>query len=98
MKKARKNLTFGRLFLATLKAIFKIAIPVAFFIGIALVTFIIAAAEPIDVDDLRLDLTSSICYLNEEGKVMEFEKISGSTNRFWVEYDKVPQHMKDAFH
>ena len=97
MKKARKNLTFGRLFLATLKAIFKIAIPVAFFIGIALVTFIIAAAEPIDVDDLRLDLTSSICYLNEEGKVMEFEKISGSTNRFWVEYDKVPQHMKDAF-
>ncbi|MBO5409102.1 MAG: PBP1A family penicillin-binding protein [Clostridia bacterium] len=97
MKKSRKNLTFGKLFWTALKAIFKVLIPVAFFVGIALVIFIIAAAEPIDVDDLRLDLTSSICYLNEDGKVMEFETISGSTNRFWVEYDKVPQHMKDAF-
>ena len=93
----KKSSSAGGLFWNTLKAIFKIAIPVAFIIGAALVTFIIAAAEPIDVDDLRLDLTSSICYLNEEGKVMEFEKISGSTNRFWVEYDKVPQYMKDAF-
>ncbi len=96
-KKSDKPLTFGRIFWKTIWSIFKIVIPTVFFVGVAFLIFIIAAADPIDVDDLRLDLTSSICYLDDSGNVEEFEKISGSENRFWVEYAKVPQHMKDAF-
>ena len=96
-KKVKKPQGFLGIFLHTVWTIFKFVIPVAFVLGVCFLIFIIAAADPIDVDDLRLDLTSSICYLDEHGEVKEFEKISGSENRFWVEYAKVPQYMKDAF-
>lgn len=96
-KTKKKPQGFLGIFLHTIWNIFKFVIPVAFVLGVCFLIFIIAAADPIDVDDLRLDLTSSICYLDESGEVKEFEKISGSENRFWVEYAKVPQHMKDAF-
>lgn len=88
---------FFGIFWHTIWSIFKFVVPVAFLLGVVFLVFIIAAADPIDVDDLRLDLTSSICYLDESGEVKEFEKISGTENRFWVEYAKVPQYMKDAF-
>lgn len=96
-KNSKKPKGFFGVFWATIWTIFKFLIPTAFILGIAFLIFIIAAADPIDTDDLRLDLTSSICYLDENGDVGQFEKISGTENRFWVEYAKVPQYMKDAF-
>ncbi|MBQ7950734.1 MAG: PBP1A family penicillin-binding protein [Clostridia bacterium] len=96
-KNSKKPKGFFGIFWHTIWSIFKFLIPVVFVLGVAFLIFIIAAADPLDVDDLRLDLTSSICYLDENGEVKEFEKISGSENRFWVEYSKVPQYMKDAF-
>lgn len=96
-KKSKKPTGFFGIFWHTILSIFKILIPTAILLGIIFLVFIIAAADPIDTEDLRLDLSSSICYLDENGNVAQFEKISGSENRFWVEYAKVPQYMKDAF-
>ncbi len=96
-KKDNQPKTFFGVFMKTLWNFFKFAIPGLFLFGVALVIFIIASAEPIDVENLSLDLTSSIYYTDKNGDVVEYEKISGAQNRFWVEYAKVPQYMKDAF-
>ena len=90
-KNSKKPKGFFGIFWHTIWSIFKFLIPVVFVLGVAFLIFIIAAADPLDVDDLRLDLTSSICYLDENGEVKEIDKISGSENRFWVEYSKGPQ-------
>ncbi len=76
---------------------FKFAIPGLFVFGVAVIIFVIASSEPIDTENLGLDINSSIYYLDENGELGEYEKISGTQNRFWVEYAKVPQEMKDAF-
>ena len=96
-KKKNQPKTFWGVFAKTLWNFFKFAIPGLFLFGLALVIFIIVSAEPIDVENLRLDLTSSIYYVDKNGDVVEYEKISGTGNRFWVEYSRVPQYMKDAF-
>ena len=96
-KKKNQPKTFLGVFSKTLWNFFKFAIPGLFLFGLALVIFIIVSAEPIDVENLRLDLTSSIYYVDKNGDVVEYEKISGTGSRFWVEYSRVPQYMKDAF-
>ncbi len=96
-KKKEPPKTFFGVFMRTLWNFFKFAIPGLFLFGVAVIIFIIASTEPIDVENLSLDLTSSIYYVDTNGDIVEYEKISGTQNRFWVEYSRVPQYMKDAF-
>ena len=92
----KKN-TFLSVFLHTLSTIFKILIPLAFLVGVILVIFIIAGAEKLDIDDLALDLTSAVCYIDEEGEIQEYEKVASTGNRYWVPLNKVPKNMQEAF-
>ncbi len=98
-KKTKKEQpkTFFGVFMNTVWKFFKFAIPGLFLFGVAVVIFVIASSEPIDTENIGLDVNSSICYLDENGELGEYEKVSGTQNRFWVEYTKVPQQMKDAF-
>lgn len=94
---AKKKSNVKNAFLNTLFTILKIVVPLAFLAGILLVIFIIAGAENIDVEDLSLDLTSVVCYVDEDGEIQEYEKISSTGNRFWVALNKVPKNMQEAF-
>ena len=96
-KQTNEPKTFSGVFMRTVWNFFKYAIPGLFLFGVAVVIFVIASSEPIDSENLRLDINSSIYYLDKDGELGEYEKISGTQNRFWVEYAKVPQEMKDAF-
>lgn len=95
--KKQKPKTFSGVFLRTVWNFFKFAIPALFLFGVAVVIFVIASSEPIDTENLSLDVNSSIYYLDKNGELGEYEKISGTQNRFWVGYAQVPQEMKDAF-
>lgn len=95
-KKPEKK-TFFSVFLSTLWTIMKIVIPAVAIVGIAFVVFVILSADNLDVEDLRLDLTSTVCYEDENGEVVEYEKITTDENRAWVPLNQVPQYMRDAF-
>lgn len=98
-KKSRKekNKDGKNPFLSTLLTGLKVVIPAIFIIGVMFIVFIIVGAEKLDVEDLNLDLTSTICYVDEEGEIQEYEKISSTGSRFWVPLNKVPKNMQEAF-
>lgn len=96
-KREKKRNAFLSAFLKTLSTILKILIPLAFLAGVLVIVFIIAGAERLDVDDLSLDLTSTVCYIDEDGEYQEYEKIASTGNRFWVPLNKVPKNMQEAF-
>lgn len=93
----KKNKTFFSVFASTLWTIMKVVIPTVMLIGIIFIVFVIVSADNLDVEDLRLDLTSTICYENENGEIVEYEKITTNENRYWVPLNQVPQYMRDAF-
>ena len=93
----KKNKTFLSVFAGTLWTIMKIVIPTVMIISLVFVIFVIVSADNLDIEDLRLDLTSAVCYENERGEIVEYEKITTSENRYWVDLNKVPKHMRDAF-
>ncbi len=50
----------------------------------------------IDIDKESLNYTSIVYGLNEKGEYEECERIWAGENRIWVDYDKIPEHMKNA--
>ena len=50
----------------------------------------------IDIDKASLNYTSIVYGLDENGQYKECERIWAGENRIWVDYDKIPQNMKDA--
>ena len=96
-KKKSKN-KFISVFFGTIWSVFKFAIPLGFLLATATVIFIFAGTPQLQTDDLiRMDLTSSVCYRDSDGKIVELEKIASTQSRYWVALNKVPQHMRDAF-
>lgn len=53
----------------------------------------------IDLDDYRdnQNQTSFIYAYDDKGKTVEIAKLHGEENRVWVNSDKIPKHLKDAF-
>lgn len=49
-----------------------------------------------DIRANKLKLTSIIYVMDENGNMTEYNKAYGSENRIWVDFDDIPQHMKDA--
>ena len=50
----------------------------------------------LDIDKEALNYTSIVYALDENGEYVETERIWAGENRIWVDYDKIPQDMKDA--
>ncbi len=53
---------------------------------------------PEDLDNLVLNFTTTI-YVEDDktGEFVEYKRIHGGENRIWVDFDNIPQHLKDAF-
>lgn len=49
-----------------------------------------------DVRASKLQLTSMIYVMDENGAMKEYNKTYSSENRIWVDFNNIPQHMKDA--
>ena len=49
-----------------------------------------------DVRANKLQLTSMIYVMDENGKFKEYNKAYSSENRIWVDFNNMPEHMKDA--
>ena len=54
--------------------------------------------ELVDVDNLRLNLTSFIYMTDPDtGEAVELEQLYDTENRIWVSGSKIPEYMKNAF-
>ncbi|HHW46352.1 MAG TPA: penicillin-binding protein [Clostridiales bacterium] len=51
-----------------------------------------------DLNQLKLDFTTTVYVLNKEtNQYEEYQRLHGQDNRIWVDFDQMPQHLKDAF-
>lgn len=56
----------------------------------------INADETITLDDVTMRYTTTLYYYDETGAPLELQSLQTAENRIKVEYDQIPQHMKDA--
>lgn len=86
---SRVVITIVSLFFATL-----------FIIGIFMFSYVMSLrGEEIDIDlhSLNLDYTSFIYVDDESGNPVEYKSLyGGESNRIWVDYQDIPQYMKEA--
>ncbi len=50
----------------------------------------------IEIETMRLNYSSIVYYLDENGEEHEFERLYDSQNRTWVSLDEMPDHLIDA--
>ncbi|MCL2693787.1 MAG: penicillin-binding protein, partial [Oscillospiraceae bacterium] len=84
----------------TLLTIFLIAVITVCIVAVALTVYIMQFAEnsfDIDLKAAEMNFTSLIvAYCPDEEDYVELKRLSGDENRFWVDYDDIPQHLVDA--
>ena len=64
-------------------------------LGDYLVEDVMAKAE-FDLDDYKLDRTSYIYYLDEDGDVQILQQLSTTTDRRWVDFEDIPEDLIHA--
>lgn len=72
-------------------------------VGIFLTSYImglksdIDSKDMIDLNNLKLNYTSFIYVMDENGNPVEYQTLyGGENNRIWVDFDKIPLNMKNA--
>lgn len=68
-------------------------------VGISLGVYIYGlASEPtgIDLQSASLNLTSFIYVTDKDGNEVEYQALYSTENRVWVDFENIPQQMKDA--
>lgn len=68
-------------------------------VGVSVVSYIANnAKQSVDLDlrSLKIDLTSFIYVNNEDGVAEQYQPVYAGEQRVWVDYDDIPQAMKDA--
>lgn len=60
------------------------------------ITKFIDSESAIDLTTLKLNFTGTIYAKDKNGNDVEVQSISNGENRVWVNYDEVPQYLKDA--
>lgn len=88
----------GKLTKKALKTLLAIFLTTMVIVGITTIALITVSSDAIDIDlrDLKLNLTSTIYVNDENGQPQEYQDVDASQKRIWVDYDQIPQEMKDA--
>lgn len=94
----RKILTFAKRFLIGAALVFGLMIIAVIGLVVGSLMGYVEDVELIDVENMRLNLTS-IVYVEdpETGEMVEYEQLYDTEHRIWVSSKKIPDHLKDAF-
>ncbi|MDR1253886.1 MAG: transglycosylase domain-containing protein [Oscillospiraceae bacterium] len=79
--------------------VFTIFATTGMIVGMYLISYIISmSSEKIDYDlrAMKLQLTSQIYILDENGKFKEYDSVHHSEDRIWVDFKDIPDAMKNA--
>ncbi len=61
------------------------------------VDFYSAAEIAQNIKNMELNMTSVIYVRNAKGKWVEYQRLHGDENRIWVDIEKMPKQLQDAF-
>lgn len=53
--------------------------------------------EPIDISNMKLNMTSFVYGTNAEGETVEIERLYDDENRIWVDIKDIPKDLQNAF-
>lgn len=96
-KRKKKKGIFARLFSGMGIAIGLVAVAVVGLVAGSLAGYV-EDAELIDVENMRLNLTSFVYVKDSDtGEMIEYEQLYDTENRIWVSGSDIPEHMKNAF-
>jgi len=94
--------SIGHIIIKSLLTLFTVILITGAVVSISLVSFVLSMKDEsmdYDLHKLQLNYTSFI-YVNgpndDSTKPVEYQSLSTSENRVWVDYDKIPKAMKDA--
>lgn len=70
-------------------------------VGICMLVFVsymlsLDAKVDIELEAMKLNYSSIVYYIDENGEEHEFERLYDSQNRTWVNLEDMPTHLKDA--
>lgn len=61
------------------------------------IDFFSAAEISQNIKHMELNMTSIVYVRNSKGKWVEYQRLHGDENRIWVDIEKMPQNLLDAF-
>ena len=96
-KKKRKTLRYIGFTLVTLMLIGLTCLGIC---GTAFAYYIrkyVSKDVDIDLDSFRLNFTSFIYYIDDNGSEVELEKLHGKEDRVWADLEEIPTMLQDAF-
>ncbi len=53
--------------------------------------------DDIDIETLSMDYSTQICYIDSSGAEKHLTNLSSEQNRIWVDFENIPENMKNAF-
>ncbi|MDF1494292.1 transglycosylase domain-containing protein [Caproiciproducens sp. CPB-2] len=101
-EKDGKARSVGRIVLKGLFTVFTILFITGIIVSVSLLSFVFSLSnESVDYDLHKLQLNyTSFIYVNgpndDSSNPVQYQSLYSSENRVWVDYDKIPQSMKDA--
>ena len=95
-RRRRKKNTFMKIFAVT-GIVLGIAIIAAMGLVVGSLIGYVEDAELVDVENMRLNLTSFVYVQDESGEMVELEQLYDTENRVWVSSSQIPTHLKNAF-
>ena len=91
--KRKKRKLYGRVLAKTFFSLVTVMVLLSVVFG----AFICLFTKPVDTTMLNMKMTSSIYYVNDSGQKIIIENLFSDENRSWVEFEKIPLDMKNAF-
>lgn len=103
---AKRKRTVGQVIVGTIANIGRV---IAVLIMVGIITGCIVASvltvyvlrymnseEPLNLDDLNMRYTTILYANDENGQPYELQRLQTKENRIWVDYNNIPQYMRDA--
>ena len=97
-KKSRNNSFKSTLTYFILRTLFLIAVCTFAICSLVFVGYMLSLDAKIDIEleGMRLNYSSIVYYIDEDGNEQEYERLYDSQNRTWVDLEDMPTYLKDA--
>ncbi|MBO4941097.1 MAG: PBP1A family penicillin-binding protein [Clostridia bacterium] len=92
-----KNNPYSKIFLKVFGITAGLGLALAFLVFLGAVLGFFGNMQSLDIDSIISNSSSQVVYIDSSGNERPLTTLSAEQNRIWVDFDDIPQDMKDAF-
>ena len=92
-----KNNPYSKIFLKVFGITAACGLALAFIVFLGAVLGFFGNMQSLDIDSIISNSSSQVVYIDSKGNERPLTTLSAEQNRIWVDFDDIPQDMKDAF-